>query len=82
MEFTCSEKPNGITVHIGPHQGSYSPWWNNLQVEVYGTSSSPKASIVGSAEKVESSFDAFHHVKTLLIPDNDGGRDFKVDWSH
>jgi alpha-glucosidase len=82
MEFTCSEKPNGITVHIGPHQGSYVPWWKNLQVEVYGSnSSSPKASIVGRAEKVESSVDAVHHVTTLLIPDNGGGRDLQVEWN-
>jgi alpha-glucosidase len=82
MEFTCSEKPNGVTVHVGPHQGRYTPWWNNLQVEVYGiNSSSPKASIVGSDEKVESSFDAIHHVTTLLIPDNGGGRDLQVEWN-
>jgi alpha-glucosidase len=81
MEFTCLEKPNGITVHIGPHQGSYLPWWKNLQVEVYGSNSSPKASIVGSTEKVEPSYDAVHHVTTLLIPDNGSGKDVQVDWN-
>src|SRR6202051_112820 len=82
MEFTCSQKPNGITVHIGPHQGSYVPWWKSLQVEIYGSNSpSPKASIVGSAETMESSFDALHHVTTLIIPDNGTGRDVLVEWN-
>jgi alpha-glucosidase len=82
MEFTCSEKPNGITLHIGPHQGSYIPWWKSLQIEVYGAnSSSLKASIVGSTETVESSFDALRHVITLLLPDNARGRDVQVEWN-
>ena len=82
MEFTCSETPNGITVHIGPHQGIYVPWWKNLQVEVYGSnSSSPKASIADSAEKVESSFDPLRHATTLLIPDNGKGRDVQIEWN-
>jgi alpha-glucosidase len=79
MEFTCSETPNGITVHIGPHQGSYVPWWKNLQVEVYGSNSSSKASVTGSTERVQSSFDALRHVITVLVPDNGTGRDVQVE---
>jgi alpha-glucosidase len=81
MEFTCSEKPNGVTVHIGSHQGSYVPWWKNLQVEVYGrTAPSQRASIVGRTDRVESSFDSLRHVTTLLVPDNGGGEDLQVEW--
>ena len=82
MEFTCSEKPNGITVHIGSHQGRFIPWWKNLQVEIYGRSVSPlRASIVGSTEKVEPSFDAVHHVTRFLLLDTGGGSDLQVDWA-
>jgi alpha-glucosidase len=81
MEFTCREQPNGITVHIGSHEGSYVPWWKNLQVEIYGRSApSQNASIVGSTERVESSFDAIRHVATFLVPDNGGGRDLQIEW--
>jgi len=82
MDFTCSEKPNGVTVHIGSHQGSYVPWWTNLQVEVYGrTTPSQRASIVGSAQAVQPSFDSLHHVTTLLVPDNGRGEDLQVEWN-
>lgn len=81
MEFTCGEWPNGITVHIGPHEGSYAPWWKNLQVEIYGsTAPSQDASLVGSTERVDSSFDAIRHVATFLVPDNGGGRDLRIEW--
>jgi alpha-glucosidase len=82
MEFTCSENPNGITVHIGPHQGRFVPWWKNVQVEIYGHSVPPlKTSIVGSTEKVEPSFDSLHHVTRFLLLDTGGGSDLKVDWA-
>jgi alpha-glucosidase len=81
MEFTCSVNPNGITVHIGPHQGNYAPWWKDLQVEIYGrTASVRKASIVGSTDKVESSFDSLHHAASFLVPDNGSGRELQVEW--
>jgi alpha-glucosidase len=82
MEFTCSENPNGITVHIGPHQGRFVPWWKNVQVEIYGHNVPPlKTSIVGSTEKVEPSFDSLHHVTRFLLLDTGGGSDLKVDWA-
>ena len=78
----AQEKPNGITVHIGPHQGSYVPWWKNLQVEIYGSTVSPlKASLAGSTERVEFSFDALSHATKVLIPDNGGGGDLQVEWA-
>ena len=36
MEFTCEQKPSGVRVHIGAHQGTFRPWWKQLQLEVYG----------------------------------------------
>jgi alpha-glucosidase len=82
IEFTCSEKPDGVTVHIGSHQGSYVPWWTNIQVEIYGrTAPSQKAAIVGRAENIESSFDSLGHVTTLFVPDNGRGEDLQVEWN-
>jgi alpha-glucosidase len=81
MEFTCSETPGGITVHIGPHQGSYIPWWKDVQVEIYGSAApSREASIVGSKEKAETSFDSLNHVARFILPDNGRGTELQVQW--
>jgi len=81
MEFTCSETPGGITVHIGPHQGSYVPWWKDVQVEIYGSAApSREASIVGSKEKAETSFDSLNHVARFILPDNGRGTELQVQW--
>ena len=82
MEFACTETQTGVTIHIGPHQGNYVPWWNNLQVEVYGSPASPlRASIQGTKEKVDPSFDSEHHTTKILIPDNGRGADLQIEWS-
>jgi alpha-glucosidase len=37
VHFTCSLQTDGkLLVHIGPREGAYTPWWNQLRVEVYG----------------------------------------------
>jgi alpha-glucosidase len=83
MDFTCSEKPNGIVVHVGSHQGSFVPWWKSVQVEVYGrTESARKASLRGSNEIVESSFDAVHHVTKFVFPDEGRGGELEIEWAH
>jgi alpha-glucosidase len=82
MEFTCVETPNGVTVHVGPHQGSYAPWWTNLRIEVYGrTTAAGKAVVAGGAEAVASSFDASHHVAAFTLPDNGRGEDLQIEWA-
>jgi alpha-glucosidase len=82
IDFTCSEGPDGLAVHIGSHQGRYAPWWKDIQVEVYGsTTSARRASIVGSTDTVESSFDSLHHVTKFLFSDNGRGRDLQIEWA-
>jgi alpha-glucosidase len=81
MEFSCQETQSGIAVHVGSHQGSYVPWWKDLQVEVYGSPASPvRASIDGSG-KVTPSFDAQRHVITVDVPDNGKGADLQMEWA-
>ena len=82
MEFTCAETAKGITVHVGPHQGDFAPWWTNLRVEVYGrTAAAGKAAVVDSIETVASSFDASHHVAAFTLQDSGRGEDLQIEWA-
>ncbi|RSL19331.1 alpha-glucosidase [Edaphobacter aggregans] len=80
MAFSCVETPKGITVHVGPHQGSYVPWWTSLRVEVYGSTTAGKAVVAGSAQTVQTSFDAPHHVAAFTLPDSGQGEDLQIEW--
>jgi alpha-glucosidase len=39
MESTCERTPEGLRIHIGKHEGTFQPWWNQIRVEVYGYNS-------------------------------------------
>ena len=78
---TCAQTPTGLTVHVGPHQGSFVPWWTTLQVEVYGsTAAADKAVVAGSAGRVQASYEASHHVAVFTLPDNGHGEDLQIEW--
>jgi len=34
MHFTCKASADSVKLHIGAHEGSYRPWWSELQVEI------------------------------------------------
>ena len=36
MKFDCQVAADGFHLRISPHEGSYSAWWKNLRVEIYG----------------------------------------------
>ncbi|HJY92239.1 MAG TPA: TIM-barrel domain-containing protein, partial [Candidatus Acidoferrum sp.] len=36
IEYSCAITPDGLTLRIGEHQGSFHPWWNRIRLEVYG----------------------------------------------
>ena len=81
MEFTCQETQSGIAIHVGAHEGSYVPWWKDLQVEVYASPASPvRASINGSRE-VAPSLDPQRHTITVQVPDNGKGADLRIEWA-
>ncbi len=47
-DFTCETTANGVSVKIGARQGSFSPWWKQIEVVVYDwPQSSASATING-----------------------------------
>ena len=36
MHFTCSVSPAGLRVQISPHEGTFTPWWKEIRLEIHG----------------------------------------------
>ena len=72
VEFTCSATGQGLTVTVGPHRGSFAPWWNLLSVEVYGAGK-PAASASSAGKPIVSGYDGERHRITALLPDDGKG---------
>ena len=78
VNFTCTTEAGGLTVTIQPRQGSFTPWWSTLAVEVYGASKPASAvsssALDGSAPRtLQPSYDASHHSIAATVPDDGKG---------
>jgi alpha-glucosidase len=79
MEFSCVLSAEGISVHIGKHQGSFRPWWNQIHLEIYGWDAlAAGASLNGNANALSTTVDTSGHVMTLDIPDDAHGADLEI----
>lgn len=81
MEFSCVQEGDNLSIHIGRHEGNYSAWWKELQIEVYGVETAPRVAKLGSgSESLKPSFDIDHHVTVIGIPDNGKGSELRITW--
>ena len=48
VHFECRTTPGGLSLTIGPHEGSYPAWWKDMRVEIYGwTAAQPSVTMDG-----------------------------------
>jgi alpha-glucosidase len=79
MEFSCELSPTGVAVHIGEHQGSFHPWWSQIQLEIYGWDApAAGASLKGNSNAPSATVDTSRQLVTLHIPDDVHGADLEI----
>jgi alpha-glucosidase len=72
MNFGCSMSSSGMQLHISKHEGSYTPWWKEIRIEVYGWKSKHGRILEdGRAINAVISNEATHF--ELTIPDSGQG---------
>jgi alpha-glucosidase len=82
-QFTCRLSAQGITVTIASPEGSFSPWWNVLSIEIYGATKPATAASISAPNgrgtaQVTTAYDAEHHRITALIPDTGKGLEMQL----
>jgi alpha-glucosidase len=71
-DFTCETTANGVSVKIGPRQGSFSPWWKQIEVVIYDwQQKSTNATING--QHVESHVNKDDLTAHTLVQENAAG---------
>jgi alpha-glucosidase len=79
IEFSCEVTPSGLLIHLGEHQGAYRPWWNKIQVEVYGWDSATAAITVKNKQDAPSdSIDPDRHMLSVEVADDPHGSDVEI----
>ena len=75
--FSCSASGDTITVKAEPREGSFTPWWQALRVEVYGGPGSHAQAGEGSLAV----YDAEHQRMIATVPDSGKGAELTLKYS-
>ena len=79
MEFSCSGNSDGLGLHIGKREGTFSPWWNEIHVVIHGWDSVNASIRSGSNLKLQvPAVDLGNHTVILDLPDNGQGIDVEI----
>jgi alpha-glucosidase len=79
MEFSCTETPSGIALHIGNHQGTFQPWWKQIRVEVYGWDAKGARVVKDKLDGPAVELDSGRHVLSLDLPDDGKGSELDIE---
>jgi alpha-glucosidase len=74
LHFSCEKSARGWKVNVGAREGQYKPWWESIQVTVFGwDASEAKVSVQGKALTTGPVVDHAHRSVSVEIPDNEKG---------
>jgi alpha-glucosidase len=78
MEFSCTETPSGVKLHIGNHQGAFPAWWKQIHVEIYGWDAKGARVLKDNIDGPSVTIDKTRQVLTLDVPDDGKGNDLDI----
>jgi alpha-glucosidase len=76
-QFSCTVSGDTVTVKAAPREGSFTPWWTALHIEVYG---GPSTKAEG-ADGALASYNAERHAMSATIPDSGKGAEVTLKYA-
>jgi alpha-glucosidase len=76
MKFSCEQNAESLRVNIGPHEGSYSAWWKEIHVEIFGWTPQRGEVSVNGAQTATRLERAAQMVGFVLVDD---GKEAEID---
>jgi alpha-glucosidase len=78
--YGCEATAQGVTVTIAKHEGSYAPWWQQVEVVIYGAPHAARSVEVNGAVVEDARFDAADGTAHVMAPDVASGTEIHVAW--
>ena len=79
VNFSCEITQQGVSLHIGEHQGPFRPWWSQIHVEIYGwDSSTGHVRFKTGPNPLDASIDGSKHVLAFDLKDEGHGTDLEI----
>ena len=77
--FSCQSDGNSVRVNFGARQGTYAPWWKNVEVVVYDwPSAQADARLSNATPPPATSYDAATRALHVVIPDVRGEAELHI----
>jgi alpha-glucosidase len=81
VNYTCELATDLVRVKISPPQGSFSPWWNQVKLEVFGIVRQPRQVVVSGTPLTGWSYDPATEQVVATIPNPANGAEISVDYT-
>ncbi|MBB5318849.1 glycoside hydrolase family 31 protein [Tunturibacter empetritectus] len=73
VKYSCESTSDGLRLHIGAREGSFQPWWNGVEVTIFGWSGAPGKITYAGQVIADSRFDGAAHSLTIVLPERAEG---------
>ena len=78
--YSCEATDSGVTVKIAAHEGSYTPWWHQAEVVIFGAPHAAHTVEVNGAVVEDARFSEADGTVRVTVPDVAGGTEIRVEW--
>ena len=80
QSFTCESAGKSIRVHFGARQGSYAPWWKNLDIVIYDwPTEGADAKLSTGTTPLKTSYDQASRALHVQLPDVAAEADLRIE---
>jgi alpha-glucosidase len=69
--YRCTVEADGTEITIGKREGSFAPWWSQIEIVLFDANANARARLDGKA--APSTFDKITHTLHIVIPESAAG---------
>ena len=78
VQYSCEGYEDALRLKISPQQGSFSPWFNQIQAVIYGVKQQPGTITLNGSPLRPASYDAAARTLTLQFPNPAQGAELRL----
>jgi alpha-glucosidase len=80
VQFTCRATENSVRVNISAPEGTCTPWWRSVQIEVYGAERAPREVLIGRTAVKDWKHDAAGRKVVLTLSESGTAVEIQVNY--
>jgi len=78
VKYDCESNGKNLRLHTGAQEGTYQPWWTEIEVTIFDWSSPPASVLYDGKPISKFNLDAATHALTITVPERSEGGELNV----